>query len=475
MIGSSAAPRPLGRGARPRLAAVLAVVVLSSGCTESAIKSLAPPVEARPIVPIGRSFSHADSSAAGFFSRAAARLAPGVPSLGLIGGSPTASVASVSPAWYQGAAQPQTVRVNVNGLVNSVTVSGSGAMLCTGTFGAVIAYDKSGVVLGSSPMTLIDPADCGGDNITYGATATITVTQGVIARFDITPVTPLNFYGGAGRASATYYVSLGTYTAADYPPLPAFANSCNASTFDCTLNASGSSDDFGITSFAWNLGKSPGGTAAGSLVTTNYFHASWRTVTLSVTDTKAQTSTLTRTFGIGVGLPPGSSPGGNIVATCNGLTCTFVDNANASSPDMYRTWDFDDGVYLNNVPSPTRTFAAGGPVSVWEKIADHDGVYGFASGVAYPVGPPADAWPQASFTYTCAGQALPHQCAFTSTSTDDVGIVSYRWDWGNGRSETRVGTTARNTWASAGTYQVTLTVTDTKGQISAIAIPVLVP
>jgi len=66
--------------------------------------------------------------------------------------------------------------------------------------------------------------------------------------------------------------------------------------------------------------------------------------------------------------------------------------------------------------------------------------------------------PTASFTYTC--NALT--CEFNaSSSSDDESIVSYAWDFGD--EETGSGVTTSHTYAAAGTYAVTLTVTDDEG------------
>ena len=73
--------------------------------------------------------------------------------------------------------------------------------------------------------------------------------------------------------------------------------------------------------------------------------------------------------------------------------------------------------------------------------------------------PPADALPTARFTFSCNGLA----CSFNgSTSSDDRGISSYRWMFGDG--QTGSGATITHTYASGGTFTVQLVVTDTANQ-----------
>jgi probable HAF family extracellular repeat protein len=77
-----------------------------------------------------------------------------------------------------------------------------------------------------------------------------------------------------------------------------------------------------------------------------------------------------------------------------------------------------------------------------------------------------DAAPVAAFTWTCER----NRCSFdASTSTDDHGITSYAWDLdrdhGGGKSN---GVKVRTNYGKGGTHEVTLTVTDTKGQTSSV-------
>jgi len=84
--------------------------------------------------------------------------------------------------------------------------------------------------------------------------------------------------------------------ASDASPVARFTTSCTG--VICTLDASTSTDDVGIVSYDWVLGKFPDNTASGVTVTTDYFHTSTRTITLTVTDTKGQTNSVTQTIEI---------------------------------------------------------------------------------------------------------------------------------------------------------------------------------
>jgi serine protease len=73
---------------------------------------------------------------------------------------------------------------------------------------------------------------------------------------------------------------------ADQPPTASFTTSCRNGR--CTFDASSSSDDKGITGYAWDLGD--GSTASGCKVNTRYSGAGPYTVVLTVTDTVGQTA-----------------------------------------------------------------------------------------------------------------------------------------------------------------------------------------
>jgi PKD repeat protein len=81
------------------------------------------------------------------------------------------------------------------------------------------------------------------------------------------------------------------------------------------------------------------------------------------------------------------------------------------------------------------------------------------------IAPPGNQPPVAKFTRSCNNTT--RTCTFNGTSsTDDVGIVSYAWNFGDGTTGT--GATVTHTYAQGGSYPVTLTVTDGGGLTNAL-------
>jgi PKD repeat protein len=120
-------------------------------------------------------------------------------------------------------------------------------------------------------------------------------------------VSPSRTYGAAGTYNVTLTVTDGggltnsitkqvTVTAppVNQPPVARFTWSCSG--FTCTLDGRTSTDDVGIVSYAWNLGKFPDPTASGAVVTATYPHEGPRTVTLTVTDGAGLTNSVTQTI-----------------------------------------------------------------------------------------------------------------------------------------------------------------------------------
>ncbi len=78
-----------------------------------------------------------------------------------------------------------------------------------------------------------------------------------------------------------------------------------------------------------------------------------------------------------------------------------------------------------------------------------------------PTAPPPNQQPAASFTFNCSDLS----CSFASTSTDPDGTISaYSWTFGDGGTSNAQNPS--HSYGAAGSYSVTLTVTDNQGASS---------
>lgn len=137
------------------------------------------------------------------------------------------------------------------------------------------------------------------------------------------------------------------------------------------------------------------------------------------------------------------------------LDVVFTDQS--SDPDgsiMSWHWDFGDGT-SSSVQYPAHTYVAGS-YTVTLTVTDDNGETDIATqSIIVSTGGTTNLPPVAAFSYTCNGKS----CSFDSgSSTDDFGIISYDWDFGDGSSDSSQIT--QHTFASQGNYIVTLTVTD---------------
>jgi PKD repeat protein len=153
-------------------------------------------------------------------------------------------------------------------------------------------------------------------------------------------------------------------------------------------------------------------------------------------------------------------PLASFTSTCSGLTCGF-DGSSSSDPDgtiISYSWNFGDGT-LGSGPTASHTYAAVGTFTVALIVTDNAGVTGAQSKNVTVVSIP----PVASFASTCSGLV----CSFdgSASSDSDGTITGYSWNFGDGTIGS--GRTLNHTYAVAGIYTVTLTVTDNAGATGA--------
>jgi len=137
------------------------------------------------------------------------------------------------------------------------------------------------------------------------------------------------------------------------------------------------------------------------------------------------------------------------------------------------SWDFGDGSSGTGV-TPTHRYSAAGNYLVRLTVTDNQGRTG--ESLPQTVSVTAGELPVATFVFSPTGPLAGQQVFFNGTqSTAGAGhrIVSYRWNWGDGKPASS-GSTPSHTFDAPGTYVVILTVTDEVGQVSRIDVEVAI-
>src|SRR4051794_13119336 len=318
-----------------------------------------------------------------------------------------------------------------------------------------------GALVGSSPVTGAKSFRgywrAGGDAVWGGSTSKY--LKGTLDEIAVYP------HVLSGADVKAHFVA-GGGTPANQQPVASFTSGSTG--LDATFDGSGSSDPDGtVASYAWDFGD--GSTGTGQNARHTYADGGTFPVTLTVTDDKGAIGSVTQT--VTVTAPPGNQPpAASFTSASTDLDATF-DGSGSSDPDgtvASYAWKFGDGS-TGTGQTPQHTYAAGGTYQVTLTVTDDRGATSsFTQAVTVTAPPPANRAPTAAFTVSAKDQVATFDGS--SSSDPDGTVASYAWNFGDGSAGT--GRTVEHTYADAGTYQVTLRVTDDQGKAGSVTQPV---
>lgn len=312
-----------------------------------------------------------------------------------------------------------------------------------GPSGMVLYLD--GVAVGTNPTTGAQPYSgywrVGGDSPWTGS--------GYIAA-SIDEVAVYDKVLSLSRIRAHYRASTADTNAV---PTADFTASCNAAG-TCTFTSTSTDSDGDLEAGSWNFGDSTPA-ALGLTASHNYATSGTYQVTLTVTDDQGGQANVTKPVTVTVPVP-NVPPTAGFSQTCTELACSFSSTSTDSDGTIATlAWDFGDGE-TGSGATPNHTFASSGSYQVKLTVTDDDGA---ATSITKTVTVVGNEAPTAAYSNDCTVLA----CSFNggSSSDPDGTISSYAWDFGDGGNASTA--SPNHTFATAGTYQVKLTVTDNDG------------
>ncbi len=218
-----------------------------------------------------------------------------------------------------------------------------------------------------------------------------------------------------------------------------------------------STDDGMLVSWLWTFGE--GGQSTVQHPAYTYAEAGTYPVTLTVEDDAGLTASLTMEIVVvQPDQPEPPLPAFDYVM--DGLSVTFDDTSSDDGVIVAWLWEFGDGA-VATLPSVVHTYDQAGTYQVQLTVTDDEGLSASVSQTIVLDDMPATHPPDAAFTFIIDGLTV----TFLDESTDTDGeVVSWQWDFGDG--ETASIQHPVYTFQAAGSYYVSLQVTDNVGLTS---------
>jgi PKD repeat protein len=213
--------------------------------------------------------------------------------------------------------------------------------------------------------------------------------------------------------------------------------------------------------FSWTFGD--GGTSMSNPTTQTYASSGSFTVAVTATDASGGEATSVQTVNVAasLGVSFSYSPSSPMISQIVTYTATTSGGVGASS----FTWSFGDGSSSTANPA-THTYTSGS-FRVTVTATDSDGVRATSSQTVIVA-----AALDASFTYGPTSPQLGQSVSFAGSASGGSSPYGYSWSFGDGSIGT--GLQVAHIFTIDGTYQVTLTVTDSQGKTATTIEPLVI-
>ena len=229
--------------------------------------------------------------------------------------------------------------------------------------------------------------------------------------------------------------------------------------------------DGSIVSYAWNFGDA---SLTSNAINPSHTYSSVGsfTATLTVTDDDGATATLPVSVDVLANVAPTAVGSATPDTGKEPLEVTF-SSAASTDPDgtiASYAWNFGDSSAVDTSANPTHTYVLPGSYVATLTVTDDSGDSDSTT-VNVTVNPNQAPTAVANATSTTTGNAPLTVTFDSSVSSDPDGIFSVSWDFGDGTAASTA-VAPSHLFVAAGTYTVTLTVTDDNGAVSTATVSV---
>ncbi len=328
-------------------------------------------------------------------------------------------------------------------------------------FGSLSARNLVTDTSGRATLVYTSPAAPGGPAVDTNTTVNIVVT----------PIGS-DFGNSSVRLATIRLVPSGVVIPADglqpkFTFTPSSPSDHQSVLFDASTSTAPSNNP--IVTYSWNFGD--GRTDSGRTASHSFSTPGTYVVTLTVADQYNRSATTSQTIDVAGGTAPTASFLTSPASPRVGENVNF--NGSASKPATGRTirsydWDFGDGEQkTTTTPITSHDYQTSGVFAVTLMVTDDVGRTGVANATV-TVGTDA---PTADFSYSPTTPGAGATVAFNGNASSAISgrtIVSWSWDFPGGTPASSAGATPTTRFTFAGTYNVTLTVTDSAGKIGRV-------